>query len=59
MIPAMIEKFGYVSTLLFLYSRSRISALDMQPAIPDGLIGLLFVVAFLRTRTSSVRSSGS
>jgi len=48
-----------VSTLLFLYSQSRISALDMQPAIPDGLIGLLFVVAFLRTRTSSVRSSGS
>ena len=59
MIPAMIEKFGYVSTLLFLYSQSRISALDMQPAIPDGLLGLLFVVAFLRTRTSDVRSSGS
>jgi hypothetical protein len=59
MIPAMIEKFGYVSTLLFLYSRSRISALDMQPAIPDGLLGLLFVAAFLRTRTSGARSSGA
>ena len=59
MIPAMLEKFGYVSTLLFLYSQSRISALDVQPAIPDGLLGVLFVVAFLRTRTSDVRSSGS
>jgi len=59
MIPAMIEKFGYVSTLLFLYSQSRISALDMQPAIPDGLLGLLFVVACLRTRTSDVRSAGA
>ena len=52
MIPAMLEKFGYVSTLLFLYSQSRISALDMQPAIPDGLLGLLFVAAFLRTRNT-------
>jgi hypothetical protein len=59
MIPAMLEKFGYVSTLLFLYSQSRISALDMQPAIPDGLLGLLFVAAFLRTRTSGPRSSGA
>jgi hypothetical protein len=59
MIPAMLEKFGYASTLLFQYSQSRISALDMQPAIPDGLLGLLFVAAFLRTRPSDVRSSGS
>jgi len=59
MIPAMIEKFGYVATLLFLYSQSRISALDMQPAIPDGLLGLLFVAAFLRTRPSGARSSGA
>jgi hypothetical protein len=55
MIPAMIEKLGYVSTLAFLYSQSRISALDVQPAFPDGLLGILFIVAFLRTRTSDVR----
>ena len=53
MIPAMIEKFGYVSTLAFLYGQSRISALDVQPAIPDGLLGILFVVAFLRTRNTA------
>jgi hypothetical protein len=50
MIPAMLEKFSYVSTLLVLYSQSRIPAIDVQPAIPDGLIGLLFVAAFWATR---------
>ena len=49
MIPAMIEKFGYVSLLFLLYGRSRIPAIDVQPAIPDGLIGILFVVAFFMT----------
>lgn len=57
MILAMIEKFGYVSTLALLYSRSRISAIDLQPAIPDGLLGILFVVAYVATRTSSDRTA--
>lgn len=59
MIPAMIEKFSYVSTVVFLYYQSRISTLDAQPAISDAVLGTLFVVAFLRTRTSVVRASGS
>jgi ATP/ADP translocase len=51
MIMAMIEKFSYVTTLAVLFAESRISAIDVQPAIPDGLLGILFVVAFFRTRT--------
>jgi hypothetical protein len=58
MIPAAIEKLGYVSTLILMYGRSRVSAIDVQPAIPDGLIGLLFIVAFWATRTSEGRTSG-
>ena len=58
MIPAMIEKFAYVSTLLIMYGRSLIPTIDVQPAIPDGLIGLLFIVAFWATRTSEARTSG-
>lgn|SRR5262249_36410045 len=50
MVPALLEKFSYVSTLLVLHGQSRISAIDLQPAIPDGLIGLLFVAAFWATR---------
>lgn len=52
MIPAMLEKFSYVSTLIVFYAQSRIPAIDFQPAIPDGLIGLLFIAAFWATRRS-------
>lgn len=50
MIPSMVEKFSYVATLALLYSQSRISAADAQAAIPDLLLGILFAVAFIKTR---------
>ena len=53
MIPAIIEKLGYVSTLAILYSKSRISAIDTQPILPDLLLGTLFIVSFVKTRTST------
>jgi hypothetical protein len=56
MIPAMLEKFSYVSTLVVFSAQSRISSIDFQPAIPDGLIGLLFIVAFWATRTPHHRT---
>ena len=49
MIPGILEKFGWVATLAVLYGQSRISAIDAQAAIPDLALGLLFVVAFVRT----------
>ena len=51
MIPGILEKFGWVATLAVLYGQSRISAIDAQAAIPDLILGILFVVAFARTRT--------
>jgi hypothetical protein len=53
MIPAMVEKFAYVVMLTMLYATSRISALDFQPALPDGLLGLLFIIAFFKTPGNS------
>ena len=50
MIPAMIEKFGFVATLIVLYAQGRIPMVDAQAGIPDGLIGILFVLAFLKSR---------
>ena len=50
MIPAMLEKFGYVATLAVLHGQGRIGMADAQAAIPDGLLGLLFIAAFLKTR---------
>jgi hypothetical protein len=57
MIPAMLEKFSYVSTLIVFYAQSRIPAIDFQPAVPDGLIGLLFVAAFWATRPSQRKAA--
>ena len=51
MIPSMLEKFSYVMTLGVLYGQSRISATDAQAAVPDLLLGILFIVAFAKTRT--------
>jgi hypothetical protein len=50
MIPGLLEKLDYVVTLAVLYSQSRISATDTQAAIPDLLLCILFVVAFVKTR---------
>jgi hypothetical protein len=50
MIPAVIEKLGYVGVLSILYSSARISAVDAQAAVPDLLLGILFVAAFVITR---------
>jgi hypothetical protein len=50
MIPSMLEKFGYVMTLAVLYGQTRISAADAQAAVPDLLLGILFIVAFAKTR---------
>ena len=54
MIPAFLEKMGYVATLIVLYAGRRISSLDFQPVLPDFALGVLFVVAYVMTgkRTS-------
>jgi hypothetical protein len=52
MVPSMFEKFSYVVTLVVLYNQARISGADFQAAIPDVLLGILFVGAFVKTRVS-------
>jgi hypothetical protein len=39
-----------VATTVALYAHGRIAWVDAQAAVPDGLLGVLFVVAFLKTR---------
>ena len=51
MIPAILEKLGYVGTLIVIYVNGRIPAEDIGPVVPDLLLGVLFIVAFVRTRT--------
>ena len=57
MIPSMFEKFGHVATLAILYGQTRISVADAQAAVPDLLLGILFIVAFVTTRTSKLREA--
>jgi hypothetical protein len=59
MIPGIVEKMGYVSTLLALYGQGRLSAADFSPFVPDFTIGLFFIAAFVKTRTSAGRTLSS
>ena len=52
MIPGMLEKLSYVVTLAVLYGQGRIGMNDAQAAVPDGLLCVLFIVAFVKTRTA-------
>ena len=49
MIPSLLEKLGHVTTVAVLYGQSRISSIDAQGAIPDLLLGVLFISALVRT----------
>lgn len=49
MLPAVFEKFSYGIAVLFLYAQQRVSALIMGTAVIDLILGVLFVIAFLRT----------
>jgi len=49
MIPAVIEKFSYEIAMFVLYSQARVHGSDMVFAVVDTLLGILFVIAFLKT----------
>ncbi|MBM3777480.1 MAG: hypothetical protein FJW23_04455 [Acidimicrobiia bacterium] len=53
MIPCVIEKLGYVATVTVLHSQGLISMDDALTAAPDLVLGLLFIMAFARTPSSS------
>ena len=51
MIAGMVEKFAHVLGVAVLYARSRIQVADATAALPDLLLGILFVIAFAKTPT--------
>ena len=50
MIAGMAEKFSYGATLSVLYLQRRLHASDLTFGAVDLLFGVLFVLAFLRTK---------
>lgn len=49
MLPAIVEKLSYVVAIWFLYSQQRVATIALGFAASDLLLGILFVLAFLRT----------
>ena len=49
MLPAMAEKLVHVITMTALYLAGRMNAKQLAFNMPDLLMGVLFVIAFLRT----------
>jgi len=52
MLPAMIEKFGWVFTLLIFYLRGAMPAGEFYGSTSvHALLGLLFIAAFVKTKS--------
>jgi len=49
MIPSIIEKFSYAIAVAILYSQNRVPNTISVTALIDLMLGLLFVVAWLKT----------
>lgn len=55
MVAAVLEKAGYVLSLIILHLQQRITSAEALPAIPDALLGVLFLAAFYKTRVPSAK----
>jgi hypothetical protein len=53
MIPSVIEKFGYAVAVVLLFLQSRMHSQDLVLAAVDGLLGILFLIAFFKTRADA------
>ena len=49
---ALVEKFGYIATLGWLYARGQIQFGQFAVVAPDCILGILFIAAFFKTRGS-------
>jgi hypothetical protein len=52
MIPAVLEKFTYVATVIVLYIQGRLASSALMFGAADLVLGLLFLTAFVKTPRS-------
>jgi len=50
MAVAILEKFSYVITVVVLYAQGRLQGGQITPAVPDFILGSLFIAGFLKTK---------
>jgi hypothetical protein len=53
MIPSIVEKLAFIVTVAVLYSQLRLSVAEASAAVPDLLLSILFIAAFVKTPASS------
>lgn len=51
-VPAIIEKFAYAIAVVALYLQDRMQAPDLMFVAADTILGVLFVIAFAKTRNA-------
>lgn len=54
MLPSMLEKFSYAIAIAVLVSQGRTRSTDLIFAGTDGLLGVLFVIAYFRTASRAL-----
>lgn len=59
MIPAVLEKFGYVIVVLAMYAQARMKAQDLVFAFTDGVLVVMFAVAYARTKALAARTTAT
>jgi hypothetical protein len=57
MIAGMVEKFGFIATIGLLYLQGRVTATDVLVVSPDCLLGILFVIAFVKTSAAALHDN--
>lgn len=53
MIPSVLEKAGYVAAVVVLYLQKRLELEQLVAGGPDVLLGLLFLIAFFKTKPAA------
>lgn len=59
MIPCMIEKFSFTIACSILYSSNRIPQQMLGASLVDMVLGILFVIAFIKTAESAKSRAAS
>ena len=55
MIPAVLEKAVFVTPVVILFLQGRIAPLVLAPAGIDLILGILFAIAFMKTRDVTIQ----
>ena len=53
MIPAILEKATFGVAVLILFSQQRVSTFMLAAALVDSVLGVLFVLAYIKTRAAT------